>query len=205
MGTRAPIGWMGFGAGTVSAAVAAGNGRTTGPGIRGYGLNGRHSQGVGASGLNRRGEPMGVSQGSDPSARPSGLGPGRTAMQRGDELGTGPAETRARSRWNGRRPSDHPRTGPTVEDTVAGLAWFSSAEGDATDGLNQDAQDRNGPRPRQRCQGWSQTGRSEQSLANLGSSRWTELCRVPTTALRTVQQSHLKKWLSALQAWATVA
>lgn len=61
-----------------------------------------------------------------------------------------------------------------------------------------------GQKPRQRCQGWSQTGRSGQSLANLGSSRWTELCRVPTTALRTVQQSHLKKWLSALQAWATV-
>ena len=61
-----------------------------------------------------------------------------------------------------------------------------------------------GQEPRQRCQGWSQTGRSGQSLANLGSSRWTELCRVPTTALRTVQQSHLKKWLSALQAWTTV-
>jgi hypothetical protein len=61
-----------------------------------------------------------------------------------------------------------------------------------------------GRKPRQRCQGWSQIGRTGSGLAYLRSSRWTELCRVPTTARRTVQQFHLKKRLSALQACATM-
>lgn len=104
----------------------------------------------------------------------------RDAMNAGCRLEE-PSGTVTRTHRSGRTAATHPGTGP----------WHQGKRTGRSVGTN-------GQSPRQGCQGCSQIGRSG-FLAVLGSSLWTELCWVPTAALWTAQQTHLKKLLRASQ------